>query len=120
MPTRTQLVVFALAGLLAVAGCERPPATTADDEGDGVTLVWAPAGPGWNWKQPWGGYPSWQDLALYGVPPIGLDDKPGYGRQGEGYVTTVFAGAREMAQTQLCRYLSADGTTLLGADDDDQ
>jgi hypothetical protein len=82
-------------------------------EGNEVALVWAPEGPGWNWKQPWGGYPSWQDLALYGVPPVGLNDKPGYGRQGDEYVTTVFAGAREMAQTQLCRYLSADGTTLL-------
>ena len=51
-------------------------------EGNGVSLVWAPQGPGWNWQQSWGGYPSWQSLALYGVPPIGLDDKPGYGRQG--------------------------------------
>jgi hypothetical protein len=32
-------------------------------EGNGVTLVWAPKGPGWNWRQPWGGYPSWNDLA---------------------------------------------------------
>jgi hypothetical protein len=41
--------------------------------GNGVTLIWAPAGPGWNWKQPWGGYPSWDAIALYGVPPIGME-----------------------------------------------
>ncbi|MBN1260932.1 MAG: hypothetical protein JXB35_09655 [Anaerolineae bacterium] len=76
-------------------------------EGNGVTLVWAPAGPGWNWKQPWGGYPSWQRIALYGYPPVGLEDKPGYDwRQGE------FADAEDMATYNLCRYLSADGLTL--------
>jgi hypothetical protein len=26
-------------------------------EGNGVTLIWAPEGPGWNWHQPWGGNP---------------------------------------------------------------
>ncbi len=79
-------------------------------EGSGVSLIWAPEGPGWNWKQPWGGYPSWQSLALYGVPPVGLDDKPGYGRQGD---EIVFASGEDMARTNLCLYLSADGTTLL-------
>ena len=79
-------------------------------EGHGVTLVWAPEGPGWNWKQPWGGYPSWHSVALYGVAPVGLGDKPGYGRQGEDY---VYATAEDMAATNLCRYLSADGTTLM-------
>jgi hypothetical protein len=80
-------------------------------EGNGVALVWAPEGPGWNWKQPWGGYPSWQEIALYGVPPIGMEDKEGYGRQPDG--ETVFATGDEMDQTHLCRYLSADGMTLL-------
>jgi hypothetical protein len=79
-------------------------------EGNGVALVWAPEGPGWNWKQPGGGYPSWQDLAPYGVPPVGMEDKPGYGRQPDGEI--VFATADEMQQHNLCRYLSADGTTL--------
>jgi len=87
--------------------------TRADDgdrgarliEGNGVTLVWAPKGPGWNWKQPWGGYPSWDALALYGVPPVGFGDKPGYrGRH---------ATAEDMATTGLCRYLSEDGMTLM-------
>lgn len=82
-------------------------------EGNDVTLIWAPEGPGWNWQQPWGGYPSWQSLALYGVPPTGLGDKPGYGQQGEGYDNIVFADGEDMAQTNLCRYLSADGTMLM-------
>ncbi len=47
-------------------------------EGNGVTLIWAPKGPGWNWKQDWGGYPSWDHLALYEVEPVGFDEKPGY------------------------------------------
>ena len=80
-------------------------------EGNGLALVWAPEGPGWNWVQPWGGYPSWQSVALYGVPPLGLGDKPGYGRQDSGEY--VYATAEDMAATNLCRYLSADGTALL-------
>ncbi|MBC7250071.1 MAG: hypothetical protein H5T62_07285 [Anaerolineae bacterium] len=74
-------------------------------EGRGVTLVWAPKGPGWNWKQSWGGYPSWDMIALYGVPPVGFGDKPGYENQ--------YATAEDMQTTGLCRYLSEDGTTLL-------
>lgn len=74
-------------------------------EGNGVTLVWAPKGPGWNWRQPWGGYPSWHMIALYGVPPIGFEDKPGY----ENRHATV----EDMEKTGLCRYLSEDGTTLM-------
>jgi hypothetical protein len=73
--------------------------------GNGVTLVWAPKGPGWNWKQPWGGYPSWDHLALYAVPPAGFGDKPGY----ENRHATV----QDMETTGLCRYLSEDGTTLM-------
>ena len=82
-------------------------------EGNGVTLMWAPEGPGWNWQQPWGGYPSWQSIALYGAPPVGMVDKPGYGRQGEGSDDIVFADGEDMAQTNLCRYLNADGTALM-------
>ena len=79
-------------------------------EGNGVALVWAPEGPGWNWKQPWGGYPSWHSLALYGVPPVGLEaGKPGYGRLEDGY---AFATSEDMAATNLCRYLNADGQSL--------
>jgi hypothetical protein len=74
-------------------------------EGNGVALVWAPEGPGWNWKQPWGGYPSWDHIALYGAAPVGFDEKPGYEDQ--------HATRDDMEASGLCRYLSADGTTLL-------
>jgi hypothetical protein len=79
-------------------------------EGNGVTLVWAPEGPGWNWKQPWGGYPSWDHIALYAVPPVGIRDKPGY----EG----LHATSKDMEATGLCRYLSEDGLTLMAEPQD--
>jgi len=74
-------------------------------KGNSVKLIWAPKGPGWNWKQPWGGYPSWDQLALYGVPPVGLEDKPGYEHR--------HATQGDMEANCLCRYLSADGLTLM-------
>ena len=73
--------------------------------GNGVTLIWAPAGPGWNWKQDFGGYPSWNSLAFYGVVPVGLDKD-----DNEKYAT-----ARDMQSTGLCAYLSDDGTTIMDA-----
>ncbi len=51
--------------------------------GNGVTLVWAPHGPGWNQRQPDGSYPSWDAIA-------------GHGGSGAG----------------LCGHLSEDGTSL--------
>lgn len=69
-------------------------------DGDRVSLVWAPAGPGWNWRQSWGGYPSWDSLATYGVPPVGL-------KQGGPRAT-----ADDMARTGLCAYLDATGESL--------
>lgn len=75
-------------------------------EGNGVRLVWAPAGPGWNWLQPWGGYPSWDSLAFYGVAPVGLKS----GKALAGRTAT----AEDMARTGLCEYLNADGTALMG------
>jgi hypothetical protein len=84
-------------------------------EGNGVTLLWAPLGPGWNWQQDWGGYPSWQAIALYGLPPIGLDDKPGYGRSENG---TLFAGQEEMDRYNLCRFLNASGDELMSTPQD--
>ncbi len=74
-------------------------------DGNGVTLVWAPAGPGWNWKQDFGGYPSWNSLARYGVEPIGL--------QKEGPRDTTNATQAEMDSTCLCCYLTEDGLTLM-------
>lgn len=76
-------------------------------EGNGVTLVWAPEGPGWNWRQDFGGYPSWNRIALYGLAPVGMGDKPGYGSE-----IGVFASAEDMAKYNLCLYLSQDGLTL--------
>jgi uncharacterized membrane protein len=115
------LVVFAV-----VSAINLPVVLTRTDDGDrsarliegnGVALVWAPQGPGWNWKQPWGGYPSWHAIALYGVPPLGLGDKIDYGRRDDH--TYVFATDEDMASTNLCRYLSADGTTLMAEVQDD-
>ena len=76
-------------------------------EGNGVALVWAPAGPGWNWHplRGIGRYPSWDDLALYGVPPAGIHPQRKL-EEGE------YATEADMRVTSLCRYLSADGMTL--------
>lgn len=76
-------------------------------EGNGVTLIWAPEGPGWNWRQDFGGFPSWNRIALYGVPPVGMGDKPGYDS-----TSGIFASAEEMAQYNLCLYLNEDGMIL--------
>ena len=54
--------------------------------GNGVTLVWAPEGPGWGRgsdpQQPFGAplpgeILSWNALARYGLPPVGLGAKSG-------------------------------------------
>jgi len=73
--------------------------------GNDVALIWAPRGPGWNAVKPGGGYLSWDELALYGVPPVGFGARPGDGGR--------HATAHDMATTGLCRYLSADGLTLV-------
>ena len=104
---------------IAVSAFFAPLALTRVDDGErgarlivghGVTLVWAPKGPGWNWKQPWGGYPSWDMIALYGVPPAGFEDKPGYEDR--------HATQEDMETTGLCRYLSEDGLTLMAEPQD--
>jgi hypothetical protein len=77
--------------------------------GNGVTLVWAPKGPGWNWH-PLAGRgrrPSWDDIALYGVPPVGIHEESKAMHGG------VHATATDMERTGLCRYLSEDGRTLM-------
>ena len=77
-------------------------------DGSGVTMVWAPAGPGWNWHplRGIGRYPSWDDLALYGVLPAGIHLQRKL-EEGE------HATEADMQATGLCRYLSADGTALM-------
>jgi hypothetical protein len=74
-------------------------------QGNGVSLVWAPQGPGWNWKQPDGTLPSWLQIALYALPPLGFEPKEGY--------QAVYPTYTEMVTTGLCSYLSGDGTELL-------
>ncbi len=74
-------------------------------QGEGAALVWAPAGPGWNWRQPWGGYPSWDMLAWYGRPPVGL-------KTGEAF-RPGHATQADMERTGLCRYLDASGQWLM-------
>ncbi len=108
--------------LLGVSAVNLPIVLTRLDDGDRsasritgneVDLIWAPEGPGWNWKQSWGGYPSWQDLALYGISPIGFEDKIGYDSGLEPFEENNFAGELEMNQFNICLYLSEDGGRLL-------
>lgn len=99
-----------LAIVLLITALQLPPLLRRYDDGErglrritapGVDLLWAPQGPGWNWQQPWGGYPSWNALALYGRSPLGLAEK-----------SSLTASAEEMQMTGLCAYLSPDGLTL--------
>jgi hypothetical protein len=76
-------------------------------EGNGVSLIWAPEGPGWNYLQDYGGYPSWRMIAFYGREPIGLDKR-----------VDEWATQEDMAATNLCRYLSEDGLTLMDTPQD--
>lgn len=87
--------------------------------GNGVALIWAPAGPGWSAgvgpsQQAGELLPdanlSWNEIAFYGLPPVGFGDKPGFGDRD---ATTL-----DMQTTGLCRYLSADGRTLRTAPQD--
>lgn len=79
-------------------------------EGNGVTLVWAPAGPGWESSSH---TLSWNQIALYGLPPVGVEGKK-EGRDGlcDKDSTAGCATSEDMARYNLCRYLSEDGTTL--------
>lgn len=73
--------------------------------GNEADLIWAPEGPGWNWKQPDGWYPAWSQAAAYGVPPLGFEVKAAY--------QDLYPTSEEMTATGLCSYLSDDGTTVL-------
>ncbi len=100
--------------IIGTSGYMLPSVLTRVDDGDrsarliennGVHLVWAPAGPGWNWQQSWGGYPSWDALAWYGLLPIGLKDGDNLPA---GHASQV-----DMAQTGLCRFLDETGKQLM-------
>jgi hypothetical protein len=73
--------------------------------GNGVTLVWAPAGPGWNEWQPGEGYLSWDMIALYGEPPVGLE--------GKSRADLAGASPESMERTSLCAHLDRNGTELV-------
>jgi hypothetical protein len=81
-------------------------------EGNGVTLVWAPEGPGWNWRQDFGGFPSWDAIAWYGREPVGMKN----GRERDSLRAAGRlpddATLADMRSTGLCRHLSADGLRL--------
>ncbi len=70
-------------------------------QGNGVRLIWAPAGPGWNWQQPGGWNPSWNHIALYGASPAGLKNRPPQAAQAD------------MDAQSICAHLADDGITLM-------
>ena len=83
-------------------------------EGNGVRLVWAPAGPGWSRgldPEAGEGQPepgpsvSWNDIALYGVAPVGFGSK----RDEHGSNATD----EDMRLIGLCTYLNKDGSALM-------
>lgn len=75
-------------------------------EGNGVRLIWAPEGPGWaKGGEETGSNLAWNQIALYGLPPVGFDLKAK-----DAYRQATQA---EMDSFCLCRYLSGDGTTLM-------
>jgi hypothetical protein len=89
--------------------------------GNGVELIWAPEGPGWSRglapDQPFSnsqnsGNPnlSWNQLALYGIAPVGFEVKP--------QVSDRDARGEDMVAYGLCRYLSADGVRLMAEPQD--
>jgi hypothetical protein len=69
-------------GSIALVAAQQLPAVLArhDDgqrgaraiAGYGVTLTWAPQGPGWNRQVAGSGYPSWDTVTRYGTAPGGL------------------------------------------------
>ncbi len=101
-----------LAGLI-VTGVNLPVVLNRLDDGDRsarlivgneVSLIWAPLGPGWNWKQDFGGYPRWNSLAFFAIEPVGLNPqktRPEY--------TTL----EDMKTTGLCVYLDESGKYLM-------
>jgi hypothetical protein len=76
-------------------------------QANGVALLWAPAGHGW------GSGVTWNQLALYGLPPVGLGDKS-LGHEGQRHRDTGegCATAEELQRYNVCRYLSEDGVRL--------
>jgi len=76
-------------------------------EGNGVTLTWAPIGPGWVTDS---SSLTWNEIALYGLPPVGFAGKA-HGRDGQCNKATVVGCATQadIQRYNVCRYLSEDG-----------
>ena len=96
-----------------VAGYNVPIVLSRVDDGDrsarlivgnNTVLIWAPKGPGWNWKQDFGGFPSWDSIALYGNKPLGLDSNKLSGKH---------AVEKDMSNWGLCAYLDESGIHLM-------
>lgn len=77
-------------------------------QGNGVTLIWAPAGLGWQTGV------RRNEIALYGLLPVGFDGKAS-GRNGQcnQQRSEGCASAADMQQCNVCRYLSDDGARSL-------
>jgi len=75
--------------------------------GSGVTLTWAPLGPGWNGKLDTGEYPSWNDLARHGNALLDrcacLDEK------GTALLPSAARIWRLPAADEILRTLTRDG-----------
>ena len=118
------VAVAVSAGNLPLVLTRPPPELGAQEvAGHGVTLIWAPAGPGWGRglqtmaqadALPDGGHRpgnimSWNRLARHGEPASAVAEAlPCNATEAAGCATQA-----EMEQYGLCRYLSADGTRLL-------
>ncbi|MGC8787001.1 MAG: DUF7670 domain-containing protein [Anaerolineae bacterium] len=75
--------------------------------GNGVALLWAPQGPGWQSGV------TWNEIALYGLPPVGFAGKAaGHAGQCDRDSSAGCAAAEEMQHYNVCLYLSADGSRL--------
>ena len=80
-------------------------------EGHGLALTWTPAGPGWVTSA---SSLTWNEIALYGVPPVGFAGKE-HGHNGQCNKDTWVgcATGAEMRRYNVCSYLSEDGTRLI-------
>lgn len=75
--------------------------------GNGVVLVWAPAGPGWTRSV------TWNQVALYGLSPLGFDNKSlGHEERCNKDTNEGCATALDMQRYNVCLYLSEDGSRL--------
>lgn len=98
---------------IGIAAYNLPIVLTRIDDGDRsarliqgnvVSLIWAPAGPGWNWKQDFGGYPSWDALATYGLTKFG---------ESSDVTNEEHASEGTMQSYGLCSFLDEAGKILL-------